>query len=103
MGAIRALRQIGWQVPEDISVVGFDDIQSAAYQNPSLTTVRQPLREMGRAAAGILLKRINRPGSELHERHVVEPELVIGETTARAAGSRKPSSTLSSNRRASKQ
>jgi DNA-binding LacI/PurR family transcriptional regulator len=60
MGAIRALRQIGWQVPEDISVVGFDDIQSAAYQNPSLTTVHQPLREMGRAAAEILLKRINR-------------------------------------------
>jgi len=103
MGAIRALRQIGWQVPEDISVVGFDDIQSAAYQNPSLTTVRQPLREMGRAAAEILLKRINRPGSELHDRHVVEPELVIRETTARAAGSRKPSSRLSSNRRASKQ
>jgi LacI family transcriptional regulator len=88
MGAIRALRQIGWQVPEDISVVGFDDIQSAAYQNPSLTTVHQPLREMGRAAAEILLKRINRPGSELHDRYVVEPELVIRETTARAAGSR---------------
>jgi DNA-binding LacI/PurR family transcriptional regulator len=102
MGAIRALRQIGWQVPEDISVVGFDDIQSAAYQNPSLTTVHQPLREMGRAAAEILLKRINRPGSELRGRHVVEPELVIRETTARAAGSRKPSSRRSSNGRASK-
>jgi DNA-binding LacI/PurR family transcriptional regulator len=59
MGAIRALRESGWQVPEDVSVVGFDDIQSAAFQNPSLTTVRQPLREMGRAAAEILLKRIN--------------------------------------------
>jgi DNA-binding LacI/PurR family transcriptional regulator len=81
MGAIRALRESGLLVPEDVSVVGFDDIQSAAFQNPALTTVRQPLREMGRAAAEILLKRINRPGSEMHDQHVVEPELVIRETT----------------------
>lgn len=89
MGAIRALRESGWQVPEDVSVIGFDDIQSAAFQNPSLTTVRQPLREMGRAAAEILLKRINRPGSEIHDQHTVEPELVIRETTGPApAGNR---------------
>jgi DNA-binding LacI/PurR family transcriptional regulator len=81
MGAIRALREAGKQVPEDVSVIGFDDIQSAAFQNPGLTTVRQPLREMGRAAAEILLKRINRPGSELRDQHIVEPELVIRETT----------------------
>ncbi|GAC1515646.1 MAG: substrate-binding domain-containing protein [Terriglobales bacterium] len=88
MGAIRALRQVGRQVPEDVSVVGFDDIQNAEFLNPSLTTVRQPLREMGRAAAEILLKRINRPGSELHDKHTVEPQLVIRETTARASGRR---------------
>jgi DNA-binding LacI/PurR family transcriptional regulator len=82
MGAIRALRESGLHVPEDVSVIGFDDIQSAAFQNPALTTVRQPLREMGRAAAEILLKRINRPGSELHDQHVVEPELIIRETTS---------------------
>ncbi len=96
MGAIRALRESGRHVPEDVSVVGFDDIQSAAFQNPSLTTVRQPLREMGRAAAEILLKRINRPGSELHDKHIVEAELVIRETTApaptgkRISGKQKP-------------
>jgi len=89
MGAIRALRESGWHVPDDISVVGFDDIQSAAFQNPGLTTVRQPLREMGRAAAEILLRRINRPGSELHDRHVVEPELVIRETTSPAPAERR--------------
>lgn len=89
MGAIRALRESGAQVPEDVSVVGFDDIQSAAFQNPALTTVRQPLREMGRAAAEILLKRINRPGSELHDRHIVEPELIIRETTGAASTGRK--------------
>lgn len=81
MGAIRALRESGLRVPEDVSVVGFDDIQSAAYQNPGLTTVRQPLREMGRTAAEILLRRINRPGSELHDRYTVEPELMVRETT----------------------
>jgi DNA-binding LacI/PurR family transcriptional regulator len=89
MGAIRALREADKNVPEDVSVMGFDDIQSAAFQNPGLTTVRQPLREMGRAAAEILLKRINRPGSELRGQHVVEPELVIRETTYPA-----PSGTL---------
>lgn len=81
MGAISALCESGLRVPEEVSVVGFDDIQSAAYQRPPLTTVRQPLREMGRAAAEILLKRINRPGSDLHQEHVVEPELVVRGTT----------------------
>jgi DNA-binding LacI/PurR family transcriptional regulator len=84
MGAIRALRESGLQVPGDVSVVGFDDIQSAAYQNPGLTTVRQPLREMGRTAAEILLRRINRPGLDLHDRYVVEPELIVRETTSPA-------------------
>src|SRR3984957_16942441 len=89
MGAIRALHESGRVVPDDVSVVGFDDIQNAAFQNPSLTTVRQPLREMGRAAAEILLKRINRPGSELHAQHIVEPELVIRETTCPAPSVRR--------------
>src|SRR5215470_10449965 len=84
MGAIRALRESGLRVPEDVSVVGFDDIQSAAYQNPGLTTVRQPLREMGRTAAEILLRRISRPGLDLHDRYTVEPELVVRETTCPA-------------------
>jgi DNA-binding LacI/PurR family transcriptional regulator len=92
MGAIRALHESGLQVPEDVSVIGFDDIQSAAYQNPSLTTVRQPLREMGRIAAEILLKRINRPGVDLHDKHTVEPELVVRETTCAARDSRRGAS-----------
>ena len=82
MGAIRALRESGLHVPDDVSVVGFDDIQSAAYQNPALTTVRQPLNEMGRVAAEILLKRISHPGLALNDNHVVEPELVVRETTS---------------------
>jgi LacI family transcriptional regulator len=62
--------------------VGFDDIQSAAYQNPGLTTVRQPLREMGRLAAEIVLQRIKRPEPGLdHRQKTVEPELIVRETT----------------------
>ena len=86
MGAIRALREAKLRVPDDVSVVGFDDIQSAAYQNPALTTVRQPLREMGRIAAETLLRRIRRSGSDSHGGEtMVEPKLIIRETTCRAS------------------
>jgi LacI family transcriptional regulator len=85
MGAIRALREIDIRVPEDVSVVGFDDIQSASYQNPALTTVRQPLREMGRIAAEIVLRSIRRAAPDFQARAImVEPKLVIRETTCRA-------------------
>ncbi|MGH9495407.1 MAG: LacI family DNA-binding transcriptional regulator [Candidatus Sulfotelmatobacter sp.] len=85
MGAIRALREAGLRVPNDVSVVGFDDIQSAAYQNPGLTTVRQPLKEMGRAAAETLLRRIRKsqPDAQGGEM-MVEPELIVRETTTSA-------------------
>ena len=81
MGAIRALRERGLRVPQDVSVVGFDDIQSAAYQNPALTTVRQPLRKMGRTAAETLLRRISRARSEEDGETMVEPELIVRDTT----------------------
>jgi LacI family transcriptional regulator len=86
IGAIRALREAGRRVPEDVSVVGFDDIQSAAYQNPSLTTIRQPLREMGVTAAETLLKRINGGPKEDYPKNIVmEPELVKRESSGKAA------------------
>jgi DNA-binding LacI/PurR family transcriptional regulator len=83
MGAIRALREAKLQVPNDVSVVGFDDIQSAAYQNPPLTTIRQPLREMGRIAAETLLRRIRNSESQSGGEFMVEPELILRETTCR--------------------
>ena len=84
MGAIRALHVAGRRVPEDVSVVGFDDINGAAFQNPALTTIRQPLWRMGMLAAETLLHRVkegNRDGQP--EAIVVEPELVVRESTAR--------------------
>jgi DNA-binding LacI/PurR family transcriptional regulator len=84
MGAIRALREHGLQVPRDVSVVGFDDIQSAAYQNPGLTTVRQPLQEMGSTAAKVLLQSIRRPGGGGRQEMMVEPQLVVRGTTSHA-------------------
>jgi DNA-binding LacI/PurR family transcriptional regulator len=80
IGAIRAFRDHNLRVPEDISVVGFDDIQGAAYHNPSLTTIRQPLRQMGTTAAKILLQRL-RAQKEDPGHVAVLPELIIREST----------------------
>jgi DNA-binding LacI/PurR family transcriptional regulator len=57
--AIRALRNANLDVHEDVSLIGFDDIQLAAYHTPRLTTIRQPLRDMGETPARILLKRLH--------------------------------------------
>lgn len=84
IGAIRALREAKLRVPEDVSVVGFDDIQSAAYQNPALTTVRQPLWKMGKMAAETVLKcAANGSQPPCPRTLVVEPELVVRESTCR--------------------
>jgi len=85
IGAIRAIREQGLRVPEDVSVVGFDDIQSAAFQNPALTTIRQPLHKMGVIAAETLLRRISPPGMGSYPRRIiVEPELIVRESTGPA-------------------
>jgi LacI family transcriptional regulator len=82
IGAIRAFREAGLRVPEDVSVVGFDDIYEAAYHIPALTTIRQPLRRMGTLAAETLVKRIAEPKTRCEPFLSVEPELVIRESTA---------------------
>lgn len=82
IGAIRAIREKGLHVPEDISVIGFDDINSAAFQNPSLTTVRQPLGTMAAKAVRILVQRLN--GGEDPKEVSVAPEFVARESTGAA-------------------
>jgi len=82
IGTIQALVAGGLRVPEDVSVIGFDDIVNAKYYNPGLTTVRQPLHEMGATAGGILLEGLKR-GEEVSRTVTIDPELVVRATTAR--------------------
>lgn len=82
IGAIRALREAGLRVPQDVSVVGFDDVQSAAFQNPGLTTVRQPLRTMGTLAAETVVGHIMAGGEHPPNKHLmIDPELIVREST----------------------
>jgi len=83
-GAVRALAKSGVRVPDDCSVIGFDDVAAATLSTPSLTTIRQPMESMGAMAVGILVDSINarqesREFSAAHER--VAPELVVREST----------------------
>lgn len=86
IGAIRALREDGRRVPEDVSVLGFDDIYAAAFHNPALTTIRQPLFEMGRLAAQTLLERVAKnweeTGAKIPETLTVEPKLIVRQSTS---------------------
>ncbi|HWT65676.1 MAG TPA: LacI family DNA-binding transcriptional regulator [Terracidiphilus sp.] len=84
IGASRALKESGLSIPGDVSVVGFDDILSAAYFTPSLTTVRQPLFEMGERGAQVLLERIADHAKQFPSEITVTPELVIRESTGPA-------------------
>jgi DNA-binding LacI/PurR family transcriptional regulator len=89
IGAIRALREHGLRVPEDVSVMGFDDIQSAAFQNPALTTVKQPLRKMGAIAAQAVLHRIQAGDHNGRaEQIMIEPELIVRDSTSACVAAR---------------
>jgi LacI family transcriptional regulator len=89
IGAIWAFREAGLRVPEDVSVVGFDDIPGAASANPSLTTVRQPLSRMGQIAAQTVIERIEQNGSYVPE-IAIEPEFVVRESSGPAPGRHVP-------------
>jgi LacI family transcriptional regulator len=76
LGAMRALREVGVRVPEDIALVGFDDIPLASQTMPPLTTIRQQILQMGALASQVLLDLLDNPGS--HPLHKVLPtELVV--------------------------
>jgi DNA-binding LacI/PurR family transcriptional regulator len=63
IGALRALREAGRSVPEDVSIVGYDDIPVAEYCTPPLTTIRQPMQEVGALATRLLVQAIEEPGA----------------------------------------
>ncbi|MFC4425209.1 LacI family DNA-binding transcriptional regulator [Deinococcus navajonensis] len=81
LGVLRAAAALGLRVPHDLSVVGFDDIHAASVTDPPLTTVRQPLEQMGAAAATLLIDLIR--GVPVVEPHVIFPaQLVVRGSTA---------------------
>jgi LacI family transcriptional regulator len=82
IGSIWAFREAGFRVPEDISVVGFDDIPGTAFANPALTTVRQPLIRMGQIAAQTVVDQIEGRGEYVTE-IAIEPEFVVRASTGR--------------------
>jgi DNA-binding LacI/PurR family transcriptional regulator len=81
IGAVRAFQEAGLRIPQDISVVGFDDIALASFCLPPLTTVRQPLLKMGKIAAQTVLDRIEDRAPFVPE-IAIEPELVVRGSTA---------------------
>jgi LacI family transcriptional regulator len=89
LGVVRGLTDAGLRVPEDCSVLGFDDVLPAAVSTPGITTIRQPLREMGLMAAQWTLEALEareRGGNRKPRLHKGAPELVVRRSSARPAG-----------------
>jgi LacI family transcriptional regulator len=78
VATLRAAHYAGWRVPEDLSVVGIDDIQFSAYTNPGLTTVAQPKQELGALAVDALLN----PSEATASKRMLDGRLVVRESTA---------------------
>ncbi len=84
LGAVRAAAELGRPVPQQLSVVGFDDIELSGYVFPALTTVGCSIKELGREAARVLLDRIDNPGAPLKDVSLT-PRLVVRESSAALA------------------
>lgn len=76
-GAFRALRKLNRHVPEEISIIGFDDIKLASIITPALTTVAQPLSDLAKTAVNLLINRIQHGGDVKTERIILDPVLVV--------------------------
>lgn len=83
IGVMWAAREVGLAVPEDLSIVGFDDLDVGSHSNPPLTTVHQPIRRKGEEAARLLLRMIARPDLDRPEHKTLETRLIIRGSTAR--------------------
>lgn len=82
LGALKALKELDYRVPEDIEVIGFDNIQFSQYFEPPLTTIQQPTIEMGRKAADLLLNLIQE-NNEQSDILRLQPKILIRKTTKR--------------------
>ncbi|RPI33877.1 MAG: LacI family transcriptional regulator [Chloroflexota bacterium] len=83
LGALRAAAELRFSVPDEIAIVGFDDIEFACYTNPPLTTIAQPKKETGIQAANMLAGRISDP-KRSPRRIVLQPELIVRGSTCKA-------------------
>ena len=84
VGVLHAAEELGLQIPRDLSVVGFDDIDLARYTSPPLTTVRQPVRRKGEEAVRLLLAQLDSQASAAPEQVVLPTRLIVRGTTAPA-------------------
>ena len=84
LGAVRALRDIGLRVPEDVSIVGFDGVAFARYSIPRLATIQQDVEALARMSVDDLLMRVSYEGAAVHEK--VPYRYVKGESVARPRG-----------------
>ena len=82
IGAMCAAAAGGLRIPQDLSVIGFDDIALAAFSSPPLTTIAQPKHQLGGLAARILLERIAKPGRKLR-REILQPDLCLRGSTSK--------------------
>jgi LacI family transcriptional regulator len=90
LDALRGLIQRGIRVPEDVSVIGFDDIDFCANARVPLTTVAVPRYQIGSTAAGLLLDEIDNPEKHAHQQVVFQPRLIIRESTGPAPSAARP-------------
>jgi DNA-binding LacI/PurR family transcriptional regulator len=92
LGVVRGLLSAGLRVPEDCTVLGFDDVLPAAVATPGITTIRQPLREMGLLASEWVVEAIEAREQKLEQKprlYRAPPELVVRMSSAGPAGGRK--------------
>lgn len=85
VGLVSAAQALGYQIPHDLAVVGFDDIRLASFINPPLTTIAQPKYEIGRMATSMLLERINDPDMPPRQ-HTLKTELIVRRSSVPANG-----------------
>ena len=82
LGVLKAIHERGLKIPEDISIVGFDDMPWLSFFTPPLTAVRQPIYEIGKIAAELLLERLKGKATGQYQKIVLKPELIVRGSSA---------------------
>lgn len=79
LGAMKALKEFSYRIPEDVQVMGFDNVTFSQFSSPALSTIQQPTAEMGRKAVNLLMKMID--GEKVGTNFRLQPKLILRETT----------------------